>query len=128
LRRITTHRVALALVAVAWLAQQLGVPAHAAMQLRSALASGVAAEICSAHEASTPSGATLPLRPEPARANRAPCDACTAASAPVLAATRVPQVPGQPVATPHLSHPDTAPGHSPPKRAYHSRAPPLPVS
>jgi hypothetical protein len=117
------HRFALALVALAWLAQQLGFATHGPMQIGAALA-GPVGEICtSAGLVPAPSD---PASPSEHRTQGAGgCDLCIVASLPALdvapllgpaAAQREPGV---------QRAPSSAPTHDLLRRANRSRAPPL---
>lgn len=127
LRHIVQRRGALALVALALLAQQVGVPAHAAMQLRSALG-GPAAEICSSSHPRGAPGESVPPSDGSVLGAGGLCDLCATATAATAANSRVPPAGSQPVVAPPDSR-DAGPLHrTRSRRAHQSRAPPLPVS
>jgi hypothetical protein len=117
------RRLALAVVALAWLAQQLGFAAHGPMQVGAALG-GPLGEICtSAGIAPAPGDPPSPSKHRTQGADL--CDLCTVASLPALAAARVPGLTVAQRETDAAAAPSPAPAHDSPWRANRSRAPPL---
>jgi hypothetical protein len=123
LRRTNRRRLSLALLALAWLAQQFGFAAHSAMQLRRA--AGGMGEICT--------GAGLVRAPvdhgSSAPAERAPpsgsvCDVCTAGTLPAHSAPAGPLFTIAQLEVAAASTGSTPAANDPRLSAHRARAPP----
>lgn len=122
------RRVALWLVVLALVAQQLGSVAHGAMQLRHALA-GPSTDFCTT--VATADGGVLPaapIAPVPTHLGDAACTACTLAAAaalpPSLPPAHAPAVAA--AASPTLLRLEPVPAE--PRSAHRSRAPPAVIA
>jgi hypothetical protein len=120
------RRLALALLAFAWAAQQLGFAAHGEMQRRMA-ASGGHGDICtSAGLARAPVDPATPAEHLPSTAGF--CDVCGGATLGALAAPAPLAFSARSTATPVRSVTAPAVALAHPQRAHRPRAPPAPLS